>query len=135
MMDLLTSTDIYPPWINELEFQIFRSSWGPLAPQEILFIETPWAYARWSVNVVGKEAELLRIVTHPSHQRKGKAKQLLLAGEEYLKEHGVEHLLLEVRESNAVALKLYKNLGWSFYRQRISYYPDGENAHLYEKSL
>ncbi|MEY3315086.1 MAG: GNAT family N-acetyltransferase [Holophagaceae bacterium] len=135
MMNLLISTDPYPSWIHKLELEVFGSPWGPLAPHEIVFIETPWAYARWSINLVAKEAELLRIVTHPSHLRKGKAKGLLLASDYYFKQQGVDHLLLEVRESNTAARELYQNLGWSFYRQRISYYSDGENAQLYEKRL
>ncbi len=134
-MNHLTPSDAYPSWISELETHIFSNPWPPLSAQEILFIEAPWAYARWSLNVIAKEAELLRVQTNPSQQRKGKAKQLLLSSERYFMDLEIEHLLLEVRESNTAALKLYQNLGWSFFHERIAYYPDGENAHLYEKWL
>ncbi|MFM8233807.1 MAG: GNAT family N-acetyltransferase [Holophagaceae bacterium] len=134
-MHLLTPADTYPDWISDLELQVFGISWGPLKDHEILLADTPSAFARWSVAVAGKEAELLRVVTHPTCLRTGKAMQLLIDSEYYLKEQGVQHVFLEVRESNTAALKLYQRLGWSFYRQRISYYSDGENAHLYEKRL
>jgi ribosomal-protein-alanine N-acetyltransferase len=49
--------------------------------------------------------------------------QRLLQG---LREDGVERVLLEVRESNQVAHKLYQSGGFREVGQRRGYYPSGQ---------
>ena len=51
-------------------------------------------------------------------------------------EKGYEEVLLEVRESNHRAIKLYERVGFTFYRRRKNYYEKPtEDALCYRKEL
>lgn len=71
---------------------------------------------------VFEQAEILRIGTHPDHQRQGIASQLLAKLNEELVKNKVESLLLEVRADNSPAIALYKQQGFIIIHKRKGYY-------------
>ena len=68
-----------------------------------------------------EEAELYRIAVLPSHRRMGLGKRLM---EDFLNgcPKEVEKIFLEVRESNAAAVKLYEKSGFEIISRRKNYY-------------
>lgn len=79
-------------------------------------------------------AELIRIAVHPSAQRKGFADALMREIPSLAAQSGCEHMLLEVRSSNAPAQSLYTKSGFHQIDLRRGYY-DGEDAVIMEKKL
>ncbi|MGB1139534.1 MAG: ribosomal protein S18-alanine N-acetyltransferase [Halioglobus sp.] len=71
------------------------------------------------------EGTVLHLAVHPDNQGKGVGRQLLEAGLERMRTRGMRRCLLEVRRSNAVALSLYRNVGFVEDGVRKNYYPDG----------
>ena len=55
-----------------------------------------------------------RLYIDMKHQRKGYGKQALLWSMEKLKEKGASRILLSVHPDNAVARKLYENVGFNY---------------------
>lgn len=71
---------------------------------------------------VADEAEILNLAVKTAQRRKGEATELvrwLLA--EWIQD-GVRHIFLEVRASNAAAIKLYERLGFRQVGRRKDYY-------------
>lgn len=82
------------------------------------------------------EAELLNIVIDAPHQGQGLGRQLLEAVLAQLAQEGCQKLMLEVRESNLPARRLYQRCGFAESGLRKNYYPaaDGrEHAVLMER--
>lgn len=69
------------------------------------------------------QAELEQIVCHIAHRRKGLGKALMRVWLEWCDEQSMYECLLEVRESNAVAIALYQQLGFAIVGCRKNYYP------------
>ncbi|WP_369309865.1 ribosomal protein S18-alanine N-acetyltransferase [Providencia rettgeri] len=69
------------------------------------------------------EATLFNIAIHPDYQGKGYGRLLLEQLINELINKGIITLWLEVRESNASALKLYEKLGFHEVTVRKDYYP------------
>lgn len=80
-------------------------------------------------------ADIEDVLTHPEHRGKGYASELLRRIICELKSDGIKKVFLEVRESNACALELYKKLGFCAVSVRKGYYPDGENAAVMCKEI
>lgn len=73
------------------------------------------------------EDELLTIATHPDHQRRGLAAQVMQIWLDAAKSH--ERAFLEVAADNAPALALYRRFGFTECGTRRGYYPrPGETA-------
>jgi ribosomal-protein-alanine N-acetyltransferase len=83
--------------------------------------EKPVGYAVFSI--LFDEAELLRIGVLPQFQGAGIGHRLLQSSINVLHELGTKRLLLEVRQSNIAAIRLYKSLGFSEDGVRKGYYP------------
>ena len=84
------------------------------------------------------EAEILNIVIAKANQGQGLGRQLLQHAMRDLAASGYRRLFLEVRESNAPALRLYQHCQFSQCGLRKHYYPtqDGrEHAILMEAAL
>jgi ribosomal-protein-alanine acetyltransferase len=74
-------------------------------------------------------ADVLTIGVAASMQGKGIGRQLMDALLLHAKRQGAEQVFLEVKESNASAISLYKSLGFEQIDLRKRYYqPSGENA-------
>ncbi|MBR2322516.1 MAG: ribosomal protein S18-alanine N-acetyltransferase [Clostridia bacterium] len=85
--------------------------------------------------VVLDEANIDRIAVKKEYRNQKIATKLLIELENRLKEKGVKKVLLEVRRSNAVAIKLYLSLGYKKIYERKNYYENGEDALIYIKNL
>ena len=85
--------------------------------------------------VVLDEANIDRIAVKNKYRNQKIATKLLIELENRLKNKGVKKVLLEVRRSNAVAIKLYLSLGYEKIFERKNYYENGEDALIYIKIL
>ncbi|NPB08848.1 MAG: ribosomal protein S18-alanine N-acetyltransferase [Thermodesulfobacteria bacterium] len=133
--------------------------------KDILFIErisfpTPWTPLQfgseffkkgsriWVIEEAGKirgyvcfweiadEIHLANIAVSPERRRKGLASFMLRTLVRYAKRRGFRRILLEVRERNLPAQRLYEKFGFRTDGRRRSYYPDtGEDAILMSLSL
>ncbi|POA99109.1 ribosomal-protein-alanine N-acetyltransferase [Chromobacterium sinusclupearum] len=84
------------------------------------------------------EAEILNIVVAREHQGQGLGIQLMQAMLQDLRDDCCRRLFLEVRESNAIARKLYQRCGFHQCGLRKNYYPANpgrEHAILMEATL
>ena len=71
---------------------------------------------------VGQDAEVLNVAVDTRFRAKGLAGQMLDAVLIELASRGVRNAFLEVRESNAAALSLYRSRGFSEIGRRSKYY-------------
>ena len=79
-------------------------------------------------------AEILRIGTLPSRQRQGLASKILQALKAHLRDIKVEELLLEVREDNNAAIKLYNSMCFTVIHRRQGYYSNEPKAGAHESN-
>ncbi|KAF1041761.1 MAG: Ribosomal-protein-alanine acetyltransferase [Herbaspirillum frisingense] len=75
-----------------------------------------------------EEAHLLNISVAAAHQHKGLGRMLLDQSTAVGRRHAMRTMLLEVRESNTHAIKVYKRYGFSEIGRRKNYYPAANNA-------
>ncbi len=77
--------------------------------------------------IIGDEAEVLTIATHPDFQRLGLAKAAIGAFIDQVKAAGVVSIFLEVAQTNDPAKSLYFKAGFTVVGHRPKYYarPDG----------
>ncbi len=80
-------------------------------------------------------ARLYSISVAPHGRGQGVGARLLAACEAEAAARGCVRLRLEVRASNARALRLYESAGYRVLARLESYYPDGEAALRMEKEL
>ena len=81
--------------------------------------------------VLFEEAHITNIAIHPDHRGHGYGKQLLHASMRVAASFGAEMMTLEVRETNAVAQKMYGEMDFIEQGRRRRYYTDtGEDALL-----
>jgi ribosomal-protein-alanine N-acetyltransferase len=78
--------------------------------------------------LVQDELHVLNVATDPAHRRRGHARALMRHGIAFGVEHGVRMVLLEVRRSNAAAIALYRQLGFTAMAVRTRYYSNDEDA-------
>ena len=123
-----------PVWITALEKTCFGTPWGTVEDGEYLWT-APAGFARWRVVPGIGEAELLRIAVQPAARRTGLGRTLLAETMVLLEAMGVTEFRLEVRVANRPARALYESQGWVFQGLRKGYYPDGEDAALYLRTL
>jgi len=62
------------------------------------------------------------------HQSTEAAKRLFAAIEVHALTHGLETVILEIREDNRALLRRYKGLGYCEWKRLPGYYPDGSGA-------
>jgi [ribosomal protein S18]-alanine N-acetyltransferase len=75
------------------------------------------------LSITLNEAHLLNVCVAASYQRRGLGSKLVEFVSRRAKLSGAESLLLEVRLSNAVAIKLYESSGFFEIGRRRDYYP------------
>lgn len=129
--------------VAELEAQIFKDPWSRSS------FEFEVKHNRFSFPVVMEkdgvlvgyaviwkmfeELHIANIAISPEHQGHGLGEKLL---QEVLKNPGIcQYALLEVRESNFRAIRLYEKYGFKTIMKRIQYYKDGETALVMKKDL
>ena len=121
-----------PAWVVRLDRTAFGVAWKAPAPHEALWLIPEVAFARWACAPAAGEAELLRIAVDPGRRGEGHGRLLLEACQRDLVRLGMPRLFLEVRVSNRAAVQLYRACGWQRCGLRPGYYPDGEDAALYQ---
>lgn len=80
-------------------------------------------------------ARLYSIAVHPEFRSLKIGLKLMRKIEDMALEHGSTYLRLEVKASNARAIKLYEDLGYRKFSYRKDYYQDHEDALCYEKKI
>jgi ribosomal-protein-alanine N-acetyltransferase len=75
------------------------------------------------------------IAVHPDCRGRGIGRTLLAQALGVLREARTSRVKLEVRQSNAVALDLYREFGFEVRRTLPRYYDDGEDAYVMVRSL
>ncbi|HXE57185.1 MAG TPA: ribosomal protein S18-alanine N-acetyltransferase [Gemmatimonadales bacterium] len=115
----------------EIERRCFSDPWSPGGFREILRDRHAFGLvaeqgARPLGYVIGRavsgEGEILNLAVAPEARRRGIASALLDAGLAWLERRGAAEVFLEVRESNAAALALYRRHGFAPVGQRSAYY-------------
>jgi ribosomal protein S18 acetylase RimI-like enzyme len=121
-----------PAWVTRLDRTAFGTAWKDPTEHEALWLLPEVAFARWTVISAAGEAELLRLAVDPAHRGAGLGRSLLEACQLDLAAEGMDRLFLEVRVANHAAIQLYRTCGWKPCGLRPRYYPDGEDAALYQ---
>ncbi len=79
---------------------------------------------------------VLSIAVHRGYRRRGIGTSLMKRAEEgLLRSGGIDLMFLEVRISNAPAIKMYRKMGYEVLGTIPGYYSDGEDAYLMYKLL
>jgi ribosomal protein S18 acetylase RimI-like enzyme len=128
----LEGGEAQPDWVTRLDRTAFGAPWKAPAAHEALWLLPQAAFARWARIPAAGEAELLRIAVDPGRRGEGLGRRLLEACQRDLVAEGMSHLFLEVRASNSAAIRLYETCGWKSCGRRPGYYPDGEDALLFQ---
>ena len=86
----------------------------------------------------GVEAHVLNLCVHPDYQSRGIGRRMLDHMTQTARESGADTMLLEVRQSNIIAIQLYLSADFHQLGTRAGYYPDHdgrEDAIILAKSL
>jgi ribosomal-protein-alanine N-acetyltransferase len=84
---------------------------------------------------IADELHLANLAVIDSSRHKGIGSQLLLKIVEVARINRCAKIFLEVRLTNIIAQKFYEKFGFHKLYHRKKYYPDGEDALIYEKEL
>lgn len=79
--------------------------------------------------------DILNVATLTEFRGRGIATKLIQHAINTAKEENIERLMLEVREGNLTAIKLYTNAGFELVTKRLRYYHDQQTALIYAKQL
>ncbi|MCS6825193.1 MAG: ribosomal protein S18-alanine N-acetyltransferase [Caldilinea sp.] len=136
------------PIIEELEKHCFSAPWsGDVYRHELTSnrLGSYWVMRRASESdegtppilayggywLMGQEAHIVTIATHPDFRRRGLGRRLLQAMIDKAVEAGALEITLEVRAGNDAAQALYRSMGFVVVGVRKHYYYDnGEDAVL-----
>ena len=120
------------PWSQELIAAEFTKS---ISFRKGLFVDNILAAYCFSYLVLD-EMHLLNIAVSPEYRQQGLGRHLLSCVLSEAWQLGCKRVLLEVRESNKTAKKLYESVGFLCFGSRKNYYQDNnEDAELYELYL
>lgn len=115
-------TAAHIPALSEIENLCFAAPWSADAlreeltnPPAVFLVAlsadgTPVGYA--GMHAVAGEGFFTNVAVHPDHRRQGVADALIQALAAYGKERNFYRLALEVRVSNAAAIRLYEKHGF-----------------------
>lgn len=81
------------------------------------------------------EAQILNVAVGLNHRGQGFGKQLVSQAVREALKGGLKRVTLEVRKSNAAAIRLYSSLGFRVGSERKRFYSDGEDALQMEVDL
>ena len=130
--------------LYEIEKEAFSDFWSEKGMKDELSLKQANYYvAEDDGEIIGfagfwliiDEAEIMKVAVRKSERGKGVGNALLLAIIEDATMMGAKTILLEVREGNTPARKLYEKHGFISYTTREKYYEGKENAILYKKNL
>tara|TARA_Y100001960_G_scaffold76884_1_gene82164 strand:+ start:206 stop:649 length:444 start_codon:yes stop_codon:yes gene_type:complete len=127
--------------LENIEKLIFGTAWNSDVIQEKIKNKKfkYWIYevensikGYLGIQFLEEEIEILGIGVDQGSRRKNIATQLMDELIEYFEKSEYKKIILEVRESNAVAQRLYKKYGFKQISKRKKYYVD-EDAEVYLK--
>lgn len=123
-------------WTADAYRGFLQDLWGTLAlvicPDHDPDLALGFVLARLLVD----ELEILQIVVEEGWRDRGLGRMLMTAMAEKGREAGKGSWILEVRENNLPALRLYQAFGFEEIGRRAGYYPDsGESAILMRADL
>jgi ribosomal-protein-alanine N-acetyltransferase len=120
--------------VHKIDNLSFTSPWprhafqhevnNPLAHNWVVVAENGGIVGAIVVWLVVDEAHIGTLAIHPEYRRHGLAKQLLKTAMLDLVERGAVTAMLEVRESNTAAQRLYGGCGFQIVGRRRRYYQD-----------
>lgn len=84
---------------------------------------------------VADEAHLIDLIVAPGARRQGLGRALVETLVAHARARDLRLILLEVRRSNSAARRLYTRFGFEEVGERTAYYPDGEDALLFNLTL
>ena len=134
-IELLEQACFPSPWSgdtyrNELAHNRLSSYWV-LRPAPGEADELPPILAYGGYWLMGQEAHIVTIATHPNYRRRGFGRRLLQEMIERAHAAGAIEITLEVRVGNHTAQEMYKKMGFLAVGVRKKYYHDnGEDALL-----
>lgn len=85
--------------------------------------------------VLFENAEIDDVAVAPEYRKRGIGRTMMKRLEKDALRRGASVSLLEVRVSNASAMRLYLKMGYRGIYTRQRYYPDGEDAVVMQKHL
>ena len=145
MIEIKNMTQAHVPQIAEIEKLCFSDPWSEKSvASELENRLSLWLVAMDGDRIAGyvgsqsvlDEADMMNVAVHPDYRRQGIGRDLVLALAEALQKKGIRGLMLEVRQSNAPAIALYKQLGFGQVGLRPNYYRNPkENALILRKEL
>lgn len=119
-------------WSKDLILSSFRQNYNFI--KVLTFNELIVAYINF--NIIGEDAELMSIAVLEEYRNRRYASRLMEAMFKICEENKVEKIFLELRESNLLAYKLYREHGFVNMGIRREYYTNPvENAVLMYKQL
>jgi [ribosomal protein S18]-alanine N-acetyltransferase len=119
--------------VLEIEEQSFLSPWTRKLFEETLDSSITHGFVLSKDDVVlgyvilyavKDEAHIMNVAVHPSHRRIGFGKDLVAHVIDDFRGRDVRQFFLEVRESNAAAISLYRKYGFSRIGKRKKYYAE-----------
>ena len=116
------------PWTREMLERELRQS--PVARVHVLRMPGLRVAAFCASWLFAGELHINTIAVHPDRRRQGLATVLMQHVFSEAVRHGATRALLEVRRSNAPALKLYESLGFTLAAVRRNYYSQPEEDAL-----
>lgn len=116
--------------VAPIERAVFSDPWPERDLSDCVRTGVPFLVAEQGGAIIGyviardvlDEAEVLNLGVVPARQRQGVGRTLVQRMLAQLRQGGVTTVFLEVRESNAVARRLYGSLGFADVGRRRDYY-------------
>ena len=124
--------DEHLPQIEMIEQECFSSPWTRKSLELLLgagavgfcATEQGKVVAYGGMMYVLDEGQITNIATLSDYRRRGFAKKILESLLEFAKQNGLANIFLEVRQSNAGAIDLYRDFGFVQIGQRRNFYTD-----------
>lgn len=122
---------IFPdPWSRKsFTYEILANAYS--LPLVLLMEETVIGYS--IIWIIFEEFHIANFAIHPDYQRQGLGTYFF--NEIMKKAVGLEYAILEVRDSNLKAIRLYEKFGFKRIMLRKHYYSNGDNAIVMRKWL
>lgn len=138
-MKIVELTQEYVNDVADIEKSCFSRPWSRAAlsaelendfSRFFVAVENGRAVGYVGLYILTGEADIVRVAVLPEYRKKGIAKAVLTESLKYAQ----GEIFLDVRESNAPAISLYKSLGFEDTGVRKNYYSDPvENAVLMKR--
>ena len=130
--------------IVRIENEIYKDPWNKEAYEREIDNDIAYVYVLEHDNtIVGyygfwimfDNIDITKVSVRKELQGKGLSNILMEDFFNRIKNLDVKTVTLEVRSSNDKAIKLYEKNGFKKINIRYKYYPDGEDAYIYQKEV